>query len=65
MEKEVSWVRKARGGGVRPPSWREEFLANCVERSSAFSVEEVAMDIVESSLMSAGMEDLFLLMTLL
>ena len=52
-----------RGGGVRPPSWRVEFLANCVERSSAFSAADVAIDVV-SSITSAGVEDLFLFMTL-
>ena len=60
----VSPKRRA-NGGFRPQSSSVEFVANCVDKSSAFSAEEVAMEILELPVLSAGIVDLSLFMTLL
>ena len=56
-------VRAGKTGRERPPSSREEFVANALHRISAFSAEVVA--ILSEPVLRAGREDLFRLRTLL
>ena len=61
----VSPVRRANGGGFWPPSSSVELFANCMVRSSAFSAGEVAIEMLELSMLSAGIVDLSLFIALL
>ena len=53
----LALVRLGKTGRERPPSSRDEFLANALHRISAFSAEVVA--ILSEPVLRAGTEDLF------